>query len=95
MKVSKKDVEHVALLARLGLSEEEKTKFTEQLSAILDYAEKINALDTNNVPPTAHPLPLTNVLREDKTVPCTDSELLLQNAPEEEDHMFLVPRMFE
>jgi aspartyl-tRNA(Asn)/glutamyl-tRNA(Gln) amidotransferase subunit C len=94
-KVSIKDVEHVAKLARLGLSEEEKVKFTDQLGKILDYAEQINALDTEKVPPTTSPFPLKNVLREDKVVPCDDIEAIIKNGPEVEEHMFLVPRMFE
>ena len=93
--VSLKDVEHVAKLARLGLSEEEKKKFTDQLGAILEYAEKINALDTSTTSPTPHPLPLKNVFREDKVTPYDDIEAIVQNGPEVEDHMFLVPRIFE
>lgn len=94
-KVTIKDVEHVAKLARLGLSDAEKDKFTGQLSSILDYADKINELKTDGVPPTPHPLPLTNVFRDDIVKPCDDVESIMKNAPLQEDHMFLVPRMFE
>jgi aspartyl-tRNA(Asn)/glutamyl-tRNA(Gln) amidotransferase subunit C len=72
MKVTAKDVEHVAKLARLGLTEDEKKRFTEQLSRILDYAETINKLDTKSVPPTSHAIPMKNVFREDKFVPFED-----------------------
>ena len=66
MALTKKDVEHVARLARLALSEEEKERYTQQLGHILTYIEKMSALDTQNVPPTSHVLPLSNVWREDK-----------------------------
>lgn len=89
------DVEHVAKLARLGLSEEEKKLFAEQLSAILEYADILKKLDTKNVPPTSHAIPMKNVLREDEVVPCENPEDILANAPEEEKHMFRVPRILE
>jgi aspartyl-tRNA(Asn)/glutamyl-tRNA(Gln) amidotransferase subunit C len=89
------DVEHVAKLARLGLSEEEKRLFAEQLSAILEFAATLQKLDTANVPPTAHAIPLKNVLREDKAVPCANVDDILANAPDAEDHMFKVPKILE
>ena len=89
------DVEHVAKLARLGLSEEEKKLFSDQLSAILEYAEVLKKLDTKGVPPTAHAIPMKNVLREDKVDPCKNVDDILANAPEEEAHMFKVPRILE
>jgi aspartyl-tRNA(Asn)/glutamyl-tRNA(Gln) amidotransferase subunit C len=89
------DVEHVAKLARLGLSEEEKALFARQLSAILDYADNLKKLDTGNVPPTSHAVVLSNVYREDKAVPCADIEAILANAPDEVNHMFRVPRIIE
>ncbi|MBU1026452.1 MAG: Asp-tRNA(Asn)/Glu-tRNA(Gln) amidotransferase subunit GatC [Candidatus Margulisbacteria bacterium] len=95
MSVSKKDVEHVARLARLGLSEEEKEIFTKQLSDILDYAKILNKLDTKNTDPTSHAVPMKNVLREDKVVPCENTEDILANGPEIEDGMFKVPRIIE
>lgn len=87
------DVEHVARLARLGLSEEEKKLFAKQLSAILDYAEILKKLDTKDVPPTSHAIPMKNVFREDKVAACENVEDILANAPEEEGHMFKVPRI--
>ena len=95
MKVTAKDVEHVAKLARLGLSDEEKALFTEQLSNILDYAEKINGLDTGKVQPTSHAIPMKNVFREDKVVPCENTSEIIANAPASEDDMFSVPKILE
>ena len=95
MTISKKDVEHVAKLARLGLSDEEKSLFTEQLSKILGYAETINKLDTDKIEPTSHAIPMKNVLREDKVKPCKDLKSIMANAPAEEDNMFSVPRILE
>lgn len=95
MTVTKKDVEHVAKLARLGLSEEEKELFTKQLSAILDYADLLKKLDTEKTPPTSHAIPMKNVLREDKIVPCENVDDILVNAPEVEERMFRVPKILE
>ncbi len=92
-KISKKDVEHVALLARLELSEEEKKTFTEQLGQILDHAAKIQKLNTAKIPPTAHIAPLNNVLRDDKTDECLSNEEALSNAPKQEDGGFVVPKI--
>ena len=89
------DVEHVAKLARLGLSEEEKKLFSEQLSAILEYAEILKKLDTKDIPPTAHAIPMKNVLREDRVIPSENAGNILANAPEEEEGMFRVPRILE
>ena len=89
------DVEHVARLARLGLSEEEKKLFAKQLSAILDFADNLQKLDTQDVPPTSHAIPMKNIFREDKVIPCENIEDILANAPEEEEHMFKVPRILE
>lgn len=95
MAISKKDVEHVAKLARLGLSEAEKDLFASQLSNILEYAETINKLDTSKVQPTSHVIPMKNVLREDRAVKFADAEAIISNAPKEEDHMFSVPKIME
>jgi aspartyl-tRNA(Asn)/glutamyl-tRNA(Gln) amidotransferase subunit C len=91
--ISKKDVEHVALLARLELSDEEKEIFTKQLSQILEHAAKIQKLDTAKIPPTAHIAPLNNVLRDDKQGKCLTSEEALSNAPKREDGGFVVPKI--
>ena len=83
----------MAGLARLRLSDEELDRFTEQLGAVLDHAADVAALDTSGVPPTAHPLPLTNVLRPDTVVPGLDREEVLAQAPAAEDGRFRVPRI--
>lgn len=87
------DVEHVALLGRLKLSDEDKKMYAEQLSAILEYASKLDDLDTDNVPPTAHVLPLRNVFREDRAGEHMNLEKTMQNAPEREGNYFKVPRL--
>ncbi|SHF32545.1 aspartyl/glutamyl-tRNA(Asn/Gln) amidotransferase subunit C [Desulfofundulus australicus DSM 11792] len=88
-----KDVEHVALLARLELSEEEKQMYTKQLDAILEYAQVLNELDTDDVPPTAHVLHLRNVWREDEVGEHLPPDEVLANAPETEGQFFKVPRI--
>jgi len=93
MKISAKDVEHVALLSRLELSEQEIEEYCGSLNVILDYMELLNTLDTSNVEPTAHVLPIKNVFREDELKPSMDKELVLSNAPEEENGYFRVPRI--
>jgi aspartyl-tRNA(Asn)/glutamyl-tRNA(Gln) amidotransferase subunit C len=95
MSVTRKDVEHVAALARLELTEAEKEQFTVQMNAILKYAEKLNELNTDDVEPTSHVLPLSNVLREDAARPSWPIEEVLKNAPEEEDGQFRVPAVLE
>ena len=95
MKVTIKDVEHVAKLARLGLTDDDKKRFTEQLSGILDYAEIINKLDTKNVQPTSHAILMKNVFREDKLVPYADTKSIIANAPGQEKDMFSVPKIME
>jgi len=95
VKVTKKDVEHAATLARLGLTEEEKNIFTAQLSKILDYAGTINKLDTKNVIPTSHAIPMKNVFRSDKVSPCDNIKGIIANAPNEEDDLFSVPKIME
>lgn len=88
-----KDVEHVAALARLELSEDEKHLYTEQLNAILQSMEKLKELDTTSVPPTAHVLPIQNVFREDQVRPSMDRDAVLENAPAEENGQFRVPKI--
>lgn len=95
MSITVKDVEHVANLARLDLSDAEKEQLTGQLNAILEYAGKLNELDTNGIEPTSHVLPLYNVMREDEVKPSLPAEKALLNAPEEEDGHFKVPAVLE
>lgn len=87
------DVAHVARLARLELTEDELEQFTGQLAKVLDHARDVEALDTDGVPPTAHPLPLSNVLRDDVVEPSLDREEVLAAAPSVEAHQFRVPRI--
>ncbi|HEX6395550.1 MAG TPA: Asp-tRNA(Asn)/Glu-tRNA(Gln) amidotransferase subunit GatC [Acidimicrobiales bacterium] len=91
--ISKQDVAHVARLARLSLTDEELDQFTGQLGAVLDHARDVEALDTAGVPPTAHPLPIRNVYREDELEPALDRDEVLAQAPSVEDHKFRVPRI--
>ena len=91
--LTRADVEHVAQLARLALSEEELERFTVQLGVILEHAAQVAALDTAGVEPTAHPLPLVNVLRTDDVRPSLDPAEVLAMAPAAEDGRFRVPRI--
>lgn len=93
MGLSIKEVEHVALLARLQLTDQEKTMFAEQLSSILEYVDKLNELDTDQVEPLDHILPIYNVFREDRTEPGTPRDEILANAPLVEDGQYKVPRI--
>lgn len=95
MKISKDDVIKVAELARLEFEEEETQLFTEQLGNILEYIEKLNELDTENVEPTSHVLDISTPLRDDKVVKWLSIEEVLQNAPESEDDFFVVPQVIE
>jgi aspartyl-tRNA(Asn)/glutamyl-tRNA(Gln) amidotransferase subunit C len=90
-RITRQDVAHVADLARLTLSDDELDRFTDQLAAVLDHAKDVEALDTAGVPPTAHPLPLRNVLREDEVRPSLDRDEVLAAAPAVEDDRFAVP----
>jgi aspartyl-tRNA(Asn)/glutamyl-tRNA(Gln) amidotransferase subunit C len=91
--ISRDDVAHVARLARLDVTEEELDRFAVQLAAVLDHAADLAALDTAGVPPTAHPYPLVNVLREDVVGPSLDRDEVLAMAPATEDGRFRVPRI--
>lgn len=91
--ITRDDVTHVARLARLALSEEELELFTGQLAQVLAYAADVAALDLVGVQPTAHPLPVRNVLRHDEQWTCLDRDTVLAGAPEVEDGRFLVPRI--
>lgn len=95
MKITKKEVEHVAHLGRLELKEEDKEKLTEQLSAILEYVEKLNELDTKDIEPTSHVLPIENVFKEDRVKDSLSVEKSLSNAPEQEKGHFKVPKIVD
>jgi aspartyl-tRNA(Asn)/glutamyl-tRNA(Gln) amidotransferase subunit C len=92
-RITRDDVAHVARLARLSLTDGELERFTEQLGAILDHADDVAAPDTSDVPPTAHPVPLANVLREDIVTPSLDRDEVLAQAPAVEDGRIRVPRI--
>ena len=95
MRLTPEEVDHIALLARLDLSEQERERAATELSQILEYFEKLNELDTSDVEPTDHVLPMQNVLRPDTARPGLSTEAALQNAPEQAGGMFQVPRVVE
>ena len=88
-----KDVEHVAKLARLELSEDEKELFTHQLGDVLAHVEKMNEVDTKDVEPMNHPIDFVNVTREDKKIYENTREELMSNAPDIEGEFFKVPKI--
>ena len=94
-KISAKDVEHVARLARLDLSTVEKERMGRELDGILTYIDKLRALDTTGVEPTSHAVPVTNVMRDDVERPSLPAEDMLANAPDRYREMFRVPRIIE
>ena len=95
MRLTLEQVEHIALLARLELSDEEKEREAGELSQILNHFEQLRALDTTDVPPTEHVFPVVNVLRADSPRPSLPREAALANAPESAGGMFQVPRVVE
>lgn len=95
MRISQKDVEHVARLARLTLEPEELEAMTCQMDAILGYVDKLNELDTEGIEPTAHAVPMANAFREDVNKPSIGIERALQNAPQSGDDCFIVPKVIE
>lgn len=95
MKITKQEVEHVARLARLELSEQEKEKLTDQLSSILTYVETLNTLDTKGVEPTSHVLDIKNVMRDDVAMPSLSQERALANAPDKAAGHYKVPKIIE
>jgi aspartyl-tRNA(Asn)/glutamyl-tRNA(Gln) amidotransferase subunit C len=92
-RLTRTEVEHVARLARLALTDIEIDALSTELGSILDYAAQVSALDTEGVPPTAHPLPLENVLRRDELRPSLPRDEVLAAAPEAEEGRFRVPRI--
>jgi len=94
-KISLKDVEHVARLARLELSDADKERMRRELDSILSYIDKLRAVDTEGVEPTSHAVPLTNVMREDVTRSSFAQSDMLANAPERSGDFFRVPKIIE
>jgi aspartyl-tRNA(Asn)/glutamyl-tRNA(Gln) amidotransferase subunit C len=95
MTIDRAAVDHVARLARLDLSEEERERMQVELAAILEHAEKIQALDLDGIEPTSHAIPLRNVMRPDEVTPSLQQDEALANAPEAEDGRFRVPKIIE
>ncbi len=94
-KITRKEVDHVARLGRLALSDDEKELMTRQLDRILGYVDKLNELDTSQVEPTSHVIPMENVMREDAVRPSFSQDEALANAPDREGAFFRVPRIIE
>jgi aspartyl-tRNA(Asn)/glutamyl-tRNA(Gln) amidotransferase subunit C len=95
MNISVADVEHVARLARLELSEDEKKLFAGQMGAILGYVEKLKGLNTEGILPTSHAVPMENAFREDATCPSIGIEKALANAPDRAESFYRVPQVIE
>jgi len=93
MAITLKDVEYVADLAKLELTQEEKIKLQKELDNIIKYIDQLNELNTDNVPITSHVVPLKNVLREDKVLPSLAQDKALANAPQKKDGFFRVPKV--
>lgn len=92
-RITEQEVEHVAWLAKIELSEEEKKRFTEQFNSILDYFKVVDEVETDTVSPTFHPVNLADVLREDVVEPCLSREKALANAPKKEKGFFKSPKI--
>ena len=95
MRLTKEEVRHIALLARLGLSDNDVEKFREQLSNILENFEILKQVDTTDVPPTAQPIELSNVLRDDRIAPSCSPQEVMANAPQQEEGYFKVKAVLE
>ncbi|MBI4653928.1 MAG: Asp-tRNA(Asn)/Glu-tRNA(Gln) amidotransferase subunit GatC [Nitrospirae bacterium] len=88
-------IEHIAMLARLELTEEENRLFSKQIDNILKYIEKLNEIDTMDIEPTSHVLSMKNVFREDNVVQSLPKDMALQNAPDKTDNFYRVPKIIE
>jgi len=95
VKITRDEIEHIAMLARLNLAEEEKELFGSQLSSILGYMEKLAELDTKDIEPTSHVLSLNNVMREDVVALSLPREDALLNAPSHTEKFYRVPKIIE
>ena len=95
MSLTPEEVTHIARLARVGLSRVEMSRFQDQLSQILDYFQRLQEADTENVPPTAHTLAMHNIMRDDEPRPSFDKEDILANAPQREGDLFRVRAVLE
>jgi aspartyl-tRNA(Asn)/glutamyl-tRNA(Gln) amidotransferase subunit C len=95
MALTDQDVNHVARLARLALTDEERRRYLDQLGRILEYVQKLQSFDVKDVPPTFHVAPLSNAWREDEARPWPDTEAILANSPDREDIYFKVKKVIE
>jgi len=95
MAIDQATVEHVARLARLALTEDERARFADQLARILEYCARLDQMPIEGVPPTSHVVPIVNVLREDAIVPSLSRDEVLAQAPAHEQGFFKVPPVFE
>lgn len=95
MKLTRDDVQRIATLARLRLTPEEESRFTDQLDKILEYMAKLNELDTTHVDPIAHVVDIVNALREDRVASQPNADALLANAPARDGNFFRVPKIIE
>lgn len=94
-KITMKEVDHVARLSRLALTDAEKERMRRELDGILSYIGKLRGLDTEGVPPTSHAVPMTNVMREDEPRPSLSQDEMLANAPDRSGEFFRVPKIIE
>lgn len=95
MSITIKEIEHLAKLSRLNLTDEEKNRLTGEMAGILDFAKKLDELDTSSVSPTMHPGASFNVFREDTPSPSYATSDILKNAPKADDSCFIVPKTVE
>ena len=95
MRLTPEQVEHVALLGRLHLSDQERARFTTQLNSILEYFEQLQQLDTSGIPPMSHAVAMSNIFREDNPQTPLSPDDALQNAPDKARDCFRVPRIIE
>ncbi|WP_333652290.1 Asp-tRNA(Asn)/Glu-tRNA(Gln) amidotransferase subunit GatC [Dissulfurispira sp.] len=95
MKITSEDVKHIARLSRLSLSDKEIDIFSGQLSSIIEYVEQLNSLDTSNIEPTSHVIPLNNVMRDDIPAASLPVEDALKNAPDSTEKFYRVPKIIE
>ncbi len=95
MKITDKDLDYVARLARIHIDEEKKEQLTKDMESVIKFADKLAELDTENVEPIAHALPVNNVFRKDEIVPSYNREALLENAPEKDAGCYSVPKIVE
>ena len=93
--IDRKDVEHVARLTRLALTEAELERMREQLNSILAHLDTLRLVDTTGVEPTSHAVDVVNVMREDEVEPCFPQDAMLGNAPDRSGELFRVPRIIE